>query len=579
MASFRSLLFLLAPACHASVLLSTGASFTNTSSTTFVGSTSTSLGTGVLSSSSTSAQLGTGISSSSTTIISDASSSSSTLAPSDTGVSTISTGASSNTSPDPTPVSSPTPTVTVPTTTVTGTAETSAAIQIGPLLLYVWQNRGWINDDNNKQNYIDDVQSVNNNINNLLKDLPDPRSPPSQCGSTSVTKRGLDTPGLQKRSIISGILDELADVATAISCAAEISGNLANAAQSATIDSAEIATLTDALKDISDKLAEDQDDDQISTSQTSSSTSQFSCTVSTAVPSCVETFELSTLVNSASGTVSSTVTTLTTTSCTTITACSATATTDFTTISTTTSSAVADYTPCAYQCLQSAACGYPSASATAAARKRAALPTPDSASSFAKREIPALVGNAFAKRTLTATASIPNNADYLNQKAQGDGELDWGFIQYQAVSADFAFDGTNALNKWMQGVRGCTAIAIVSQKGFWWSHLMEPGFIGGSDLYNQNWDSITNALTNGDAKVTAPSSLAAPGGILEPTDDNPVTIYVFSPSAAEQFDDDWEPLPTTGKYQAKIDTLMGLLKNGDSAPFPNAEESITYYEW
>jgi hypothetical protein len=247
---------------------------------------------------------------------------------------------------------------------------------------------------------------------------------------------------------------------------------------------------------------------------------------------------------------------------------------------------VADYTPCAYQCLESSACGYPSASATGATRKRAALPTPDAASSFVKRLLPSLTGDSFAKRTLTPTGAISNKADYVNEKATGKAdELDWGFVSTQVVSANFNFDGTTALNKWMGGVTGCTAIAIVSRKGFWWTHLMEPGFIGATTDQVNYWNSITDALTNGNAKTTAPNTLANAGGIFEPSDDNPISIYVFSPSAAQEYDEDndWEPLPLQAKYADRLDTLTDLLKgltNSDGAtPFQNADISTTYYEW
>jgi len=75
--------------------------------------------------------------------------------------------------------------------------------------------------------------------------------------------------------------------------------------------------------------------------------------------------------------------------------------------------------------------------------------------------------------------------------------------------------------------------------------------LDGTGLYQRRkWDSITNALTNGDAKLTTPASLAAPGEIIKPADDNPIKIFVFSRSDAIQYDDDWAPLPATAKYPA-----------------------------
>jgi len=40
----------------------------------------------------------------------------------------------------------------------------------------------------------------------------------------------------------------------------------------------------------------------------------------------------------------------------------------------------------------------------------------------------------------------------------------------------------------------CTAILIISEKGLWFTHLAEPGFLGGGVEYEKRWVSSQCAL-------------------------------------------------------------------------------------
>ncbi|KAI9147354.1 putative fad binding domain-containing protein [Paramyrothecium foliicola] len=256
--------------------------------------------------------------------------SSSPVTSSDSGASP-SLGQSMSTSIDPTPITQPLPTFISPSSTVSGTAETSAAASIGPLLVYLWRNRDWIEVERHRDEYINSVEDTHDSILALFNNLPNKPMPNAQCFQTSLTKR----------SLISSIIDELKSVADLISCAVQVVDNLVKAVKEPVPPISIVTILTDTLNDINTELEKKNDSQQSqsnsSPSQTQTASETSSCEKS-AVPSCTETITLSTSLFADSTTTTSRVRTITTTSCTTITACSATATTTTITVSTTSSS-------------------------------------------------------------------------------------------------------------------------------------------------------------------------------------------------------------------------------------------------
>lgn len=190
----------------------------------------------------------------------------------------FSNGTSSSTTSSQEPDDSPTPTPDTttpvyvpPTEVVSGAAETSAAVNIGPILFAVWNQRNLLNDDNTKQQYIDLVDNTKNNVENLFDNLSDQVDPPSECGQTS----------LRKRSLISGILNTLTSAASLISCAEKVVSNLANEVKIPTPDVDVVDLLTDTLSDIKtqlDKIDDNNNDDNSQQSQDQSKTDDQSKT-------------------------------------------------------------------------------------------------------------------------------------------------------------------------------------------------------------------------------------------------------------------------------------------------------------
>jgi hypothetical protein len=134
---------------------------------------------------------------------------------------------------------------------------TSDAHDIGPLLIALWQNRNMIKDSTRKQEYIDNVRKVQDDIVGLFNNLPDKGpDPPSECSKTS--KRSVDVSYVAKRSIISGIMDALDSVAKLLSCAVKVISNLVDEIQIPDPPIIEIETLTDMLNDLGNALKNEQ---------------------------------------------------------------------------------------------------------------------------------------------------------------------------------------------------------------------------------------------------------------------------------------------------------------------------------
>ncbi|KAL6399690.1 hypothetical protein AUP68_17096 [Ilyonectria robusta] len=141
---------------------------------------------------------------------------------------------------------------------------------------------------------------------------------------------------------------------------------------------------------------------------------------------------------------------------------------------------------------------------------------------------------------------------------RGD-ELDWSMLQHDAVSGHGPWKGKD-LRKYIQGIMGCTAVAIVSDKGYWFAHFMETGFLDRHD----NWkNKIIKPLKEGTTKFTRPLSLAGSGGILNRG--NNVKIYVSTPRTKTST----EQNPTL-LYKAKVQELMSHITGSDS-PFHGAQ--------
>ncbi|KAH7310592.1 hypothetical protein B0I35DRAFT_439377 [Stachybotrys elegans] len=447
---------------------------------------------------------------------------------------------------DPTPVTEPFPTYIPPTTAIPEAEETEAANDVGPLLFYLWTNRDWLEDDDHRDEYIRGVLETEDAVLALFNNLRNQPPPHPRCSQTS----------LRKRSLITDILGELSSIADLVSCAVQVVGNLAQVVVQPVPPIQVIVTLTDTLHDIENEL-EQRDEQQSDTPSSQQPTSTTSC--ASAVPSCTETISLSTSLLIVGTDTSSVVETITTTDCVTITACEATTIT--TTVATTTSSEVP---VCDFGCNENA-CGV------------AATASPDVVRRWAE----------VSKRELQDADTIDNPGLYVRDTSSNlQEQLDWGYLNSDAVSADYTF-GEDVLRRSIVGLAGCTGVVIASRRGFWYTHLMEPGFRLRSDDDIDRWnnrvvgplrDGYNGPVTPGfNGPMTAPSTLAGEGGILENTPDNDVRIYISTVSTGEQYDDDFEVLPRVPKYSDRVQEILNLLQV--DGPFANVPVTQKFYDW
>ncbi|KAL8722596.1 MAG: hypothetical protein Q9225_000952 [Loekoesia sp. 1 TL-2023] len=155
--------------------------------------------------------------------------------------------------------------------TVSNAAATSHASVVGELFLALHSNREWIRDPMHKQEYIDDVKRTRDDTFALFNNLDVKPPAPPECSNTK-TKRDLTLERrrhltLSRRSLLSGVLNTLKDVASLISCATQVVDSLVDSVKAPDPPIPDIENLTDDLKDIADKLQEDEDEPSKSASK------------------------------------------------------------------------------------------------------------------------------------------------------------------------------------------------------------------------------------------------------------------------------------------------------------------------
>ncbi|WKT53108.1 hypothetical protein QSH57_003670 [Fusarium oxysporum f. sp. vasinfectum] len=144
-----------------------------------------------------------------------------------------------------------------------------------------------------------------------------------------------------------------------------------------------------------------------------------------------------------------------------------------------------------------------------------------------------------------ASAANEYVMEQIDSVAAKDDELDWNLIQHDAVSGQGSW-AEKPLRKYIRGLMGCTGIIIVSDKGYWFAHFMETGFLDRGD----NWKSkIIKPLQQGTNKFITPRSLAKSGGILNKA--NNVKIYVSTPRTKTSTEQNPVLL-----YKSKVDELL-----------------------
>ncbi|KAH7234824.1 uncharacterized protein BKA55DRAFT_522168 [Fusarium redolens] len=144
-----------------------------------------------------------------------------------------------------------------------------------------------------------------------------------------------------------------------------------------------------------------------------------------------------------------------------------------------------------------------------------------------------------------ASAANEYVMEQIDSVAGKDDELDWNLIQHDAVSGQGSWSD-KPLRKYIRGLMGCTGIVIVSDKGYWFAHFMETGFLDRGD----NWkNKIIKPLQQGTNKFITPRSLAKSGGILNKA--NNVKIYVSTPRTKTSTEQNPVLL-----YKAKVDELL-----------------------
>ncbi|KAG5743734.1 hypothetical protein H9Q70_013551 [Fusarium xylarioides] len=149
---------------------------------------------------------------------------------------------------------------------------------------------------------------------------------------------------------------------------------------------------------------------------------------------------------------------------------------------------------------------------------------------------------------MQAKANPLARAEQIDSDTGSVNELDWNLIQHDAVSGQGSW-ADRPLRKYIRGLMGCTGIVIVSDKGYWFAHFMETGFLNRGD----NWEKkIIKPLQQGTNKFTTPRSLAGAGGILNKA--NNVKIYVSTPRTKTSTEQNPVLL-----YKAKVDELLSLI--------------------
>ncbi|KAF2175309.1 hypothetical protein K469DRAFT_611096, partial [Zopfia rhizophila CBS 207.26] len=161
-----------------------------------------------------------------------------------------------------------------------------------------------------------------------------------------------------------------------------------------------------------------------------------------------------------------------------------------------------------------------------------------------------------AERHLDSPKDIDSQSKYfiydMIQEDKTAQKLDWETVQVDAVSIDGKF-GSKDERAYVAGLTGCTGIIIVSEKGFWMTHLMEPGFMGGGAVNEERWQQrILDVLQQDNAPLGSrfkrPSNLAGPGGILNAA--AKVRIFVSTPEGNGQL-----------LYKERVDKVVELLGN------------------
>ncbi|KAJ4288503.1 hypothetical protein N0V90_011739 [Kalmusia sp. IMI 367209] len=97
-------------------------------------------------------------------------------------------------------------------------------------------------------------------------------------------------------------------------------------------------------------------------------------------------------------------------------------------------------------------------------------------------------------------------------------ELDYNFQGTYAVSRHGTFTNKAEVS-WVGGLEGCTGIAIVSEKGYWITHLMEEAFEN-IPKAKPMWNKLIADVTHGSRRYTVPSTHSD----IFSADSNP-TIY------------------------------------------------------
>ncbi|XXH06190.1 hypothetical protein Hte_012636 [Hypoxylon texense] len=456
-------------------------------------------------------------------------------------------------------------------TTLNGAQETSKSKEIAPLFLWLYSEKDLLQDPKRKQEYVDNVKKTNDEAVALFKSLETQPDPEPDCGKTALKRWAVSESKVRsliaerhvvKRSLVSGILDQLDSAAKLLSCATKITGNLVNTVTSTEISTDVVQALTDSLKDVEEALQKEDDEPTSSPTETPSSTttSSASCTQGSAVPRCTETISLSTIFSAEGTTTTSSIKTITTTVCETVTACSATA-----TAVTTTASSSSTTSSSAWIC-EPTSCSTCSQSTT---RKRADSSGDD--------------GNELDPRGSFPMGDLADwngeEDDYFMQRVKGGDnvqELDWNHIDlkdplsWESISKNREFDSSEQVT-WVDGITGCTVLVAISKKGLWFAHLFEGGFVERNPQETKKWDRILQDVQNGGKRFILPSTFAADGDIL--SRDNDVQIYIHTPAVGTRKVD---PENKAARYADKVSQISDRLF-GAGTPFEGIEVKLNTY--
>ncbi|KAI1379243.1 hypothetical protein F4677DRAFT_465450 [Hypoxylon crocopeplum] len=444
----------------------------------------------------------------------------------------------------------------IPTGTLTsGPEETYEAAKVAPILLFLWQGRSTLQDEEHKQEYIDDVKKSRDDIVGLFNQYSNKGTSKSECKQTSVTKR----------SLISSIIDTFTSVVELISCAVDVLDNLVDAVTNIKPPITVVELLTNTLQDIGNELKKKQEEES---EPTSASSPSLSCT-----ETITKTWE-SVLCTVTASSAKQRRQDCTTEVYSTVAGCSVVGST--VTKTTTTTPGAEPTLLCGFGECDGSSCQQDSKELTKRRPRRLSQPNPNDWAG------PEHYGGNHQSFMAGEVASAYDNANFHNQ----------GVILAKGTTSQFIpFAGTPG-SLAVAGLYGCTSLIAISKRGAWVSHMWEiPSFTSSKNTFPPI-DVATQAETFRKEVLEAikeGNTANHAYGLKEMTSDNPNPLkptsylmnkdgdprfFLFTPYARET-------VPWLSNYNNEFPVGLPLAWNQEelTTPYATFNERIEFAIW